>query len=211
MSLYIHITTECNMSCSHCGFNYGNGKKGKHMPIDMFRHIMKDAADNSEMVTIGGGEICLYPEFEAMIGILACYADKDMPPFIVTNGSITDRALLLNRLAKSEIIGCELSQDEFHNPIDWEVIEAFRDRHAIRDVTKGGNLINAGRAKSLDNYKLRDECPCDAMQFFPTGIVKWCGCSKSPIISRDVMNGWSLPENYNGECYKDAEELAEAV
>jgi hypothetical protein len=199
------------MSCAHCCHNYGNGKKGKHMPLDMFRKIMKYASDNGDMVTIGGGEICLYPDFEAMIGIIACYADKDMPPFIVTNGSITDRALLLNRLAKGEIIGCELSQDEFHNPIEWEVIEAFRARDAIRDVTRHGELMNHGRAKSLDHYNLRNECMCDAMQFYPTGVVKWCGCAKSPTITRDVMNDFDLPSNYNHECYKNAEELAEAV
>lgn len=212
MSYYIHITSQCNMSCAHCCFNYGNGKKGKHMPLDMFRLIMKRSSDECAQVTIGGGELCLYPDFEQMIGIIACYADPDCPPFIVTNGSIRDRALLLNRLASSGIINCDLSQDHFHDSIDFRVVEAFKKRseHSIRNVTKAYSLLNAGRAKKLTDYELRNDCVCDSMQFLPTGVVKWCGCPRSPIITRNVMESFDHPENYNGECYKDAEELVSA-
>lgn len=174
MSFYIHVTTNCNMSCAHCCFAYGNGRTGKDMPIDMFRHVMKLSSENGEIVTIGGGEITMYENFEQMIGILACYKNDNCPPFIVTNGKNTEQALLLNRLA-------------------------------IRDVTHGGELISAGRAKALDHYKLRKECTCDSIQFLPTGVVKFCGCPKSPIITRNVMEPWSYPESY-GEadgCYKN--------
>jgi hypothetical protein len=202
------------MHCSHCCFSYGQEKgtpiKGKHMPIDMFRHIMKQASEYEDTVTIGGAEICMYDNFEQMIGIIACYSNKDNPPFIVTNGSIKDRALLLNRLAISGIIGCELSQDEFHDSIDYEVIDKFNDRSAIRNVTKRNSLIYAGRAKTQNAYILRKECPCDSMQFYPTGIVKWCGCSRSPIITKNIMEEFNLPDNFNGACHKYAEELVEA-
>lgn len=205
MSYYIHVTTNCNMSCAHCCFSYGNGRKGKDMPIDMFRNIMKLSSDNGEIVTIGGGEITMYENFEQMIGIIACYKNDECAPFIVTNGKNTERALLLNRLAISGIIGCELSQDEFHDPIEYKVVQAFRNRDAIRNVTKGGELISAGRAKALDHYKLRKECVCDSMQFLPTGVVKFCGCPKSPIITKNVMEPWSYPESYGDAdgCYKN--------
>jgi MoaA/NifB/PqqE/SkfB family radical SAM enzyme len=196
------------MHCSHCLFNYGNGKKGKHMPIDMFRHIMKRAYEYSSIVNVGGGEITLYDNFEQMIGILACYKSDDITPFIVTNGSITDKALLLNRLAISGIISCDLSQDPFHDPIDREVIKAFEARNAIRNVVKHDqSLLNAGRAKNLDHsYEMRKDCPCDAIQFYPTGVVKTCGCARSPIITRDVMSDWEMPD-CDG-CYKNVSEYA---
>lgn len=209
MSYYIHITTACNMSCPHCCFNYGNGKTGKHMPIDMFRHIMKIAHNYDEIVTIGGGEITLYPDFEQMIGIIACYGNTDCRPFIVTNGSNKENALLLNKLAIGGIIGCELSQDPFHDyfMVDSEVIDAFKDRDAIRNVARNNSLMNAGRAKNLDSfYELIKTCPCDSMQFLPTGIVKWCGCPRSPVITRNVMEDWKRPENY-ADCYKYAEPI----
>lgn len=208
---YIHITTQCNMSCAHCCFDYGNGKKGKHMPLDMFRHIMKMAYAEDGIVTIGGGEICLYPDFEQMIGIIACYSNPDFRPFVVTNGSITDRALMLNRLAINGVIGCDLSQDDFHDSIDGEVVHAFRERsiHSIRNVSVAGSLLYAGRAKTQDAYALRKDCPCNAVQFYPTGVVKWCGCPRSPILTRNVMSDWRYPENFNSECYKHAEELVD--
>ncbi len=206
MSYYIHITTACNMSCPHCCFNYGNGKTGKHMPIDMFRHIMKRIYNEGEIVTIGGGEICLYPDFEQMLGVLASYR-FEMPPLIVTNGSITERALLLNRLGEAEIINCELSQDAFHDWIEPKVVAAFKARNAIRNVARHNSLISAGRAKNLDSfYDLQKICPCDSVQFYPTGVVKWCGCPRSPVITRNVMSDWKLPENYC-DCYKSAEPL----
>lgn len=207
---YIHITTQCNMHCPHCLFNYGNGRKGSHMPIDMFRHIMKRSYEYGSIVNVGGGELTLYDNFEQMIGILACYKNDDYPTFIVTNGSIKDRALLLNRLAISGIISCDLSQDPFHDSdmVDDEVIEAFEKRNAIRNVVKHDqSLLNAGRAKKLsDFYEMRKDCPCDAIQFFPNGVVKTCGCARSPIITRNVMSDWKMP-NCDG-CYKNVLEYA---
>ena len=70
-------------------------------------------------------------------------------------------------------------------------------------------MINAGRAKTLD-WSKRNDCVCDTMQIYPDGKAKWCGCPKSPVIG-NILTGIQMPENFNSECYKNAEDLAEAV
>lgn len=72
---------------------------------------MMMAYNRDEIVTIGGGEITLYDNFEQLIGIIACYRNDEYAPLIVTNGSIKDRALLLNRLAISGIICLLIKSD----------------------------------------------------------------------------------------------------
>jgi len=140
-------------------------------------------------ITIGGGEPTLHKNFrDFLLDTLA--AELDIPPFIITNGS-TKHANLLYKLAKSEVIGCEVSQDWYHDPIDPEIVKKFRSINAIRDVTHGGTreVLPKGRAVEtglLDEVDPEDDegqhCACETLFIDPLGNVKACGCPDAQIL-----------------------------
>jgi hypothetical protein len=140
---------------------------------------------------------------------------------VVTNGSNTEISLKLAKMAKKGILSADLSQDEHHDTIDYEVIEAFtkprrsrsydsndNDLRNIRTVT---TLMKTGRA--LENFADDDPifnngCVCDEWIIKPNGDITQCGCSDSPVIG-NIFDG-ILPEFENNSpscCHKELEAM----
>ena len=208
--MYIQITTRCNMSCEHC--HYACGSQGQNMSAKTFKAALA-LAEIDGSVTIGGGEPTLHPNFWhfLMDAIVAC---DDV--FMVTNGSTTGHALKLARLAERGVIGCALSQDYYHDPIDYKVIQAFTrkdrtysrndndDLREIRDVTTNEERLSLFRDPADGGNE--DECICGGLFIAPNGDVKPCGCRTSPVIghvsSFDLCAHINAREDSNG-CYKD--------
>ena len=206
--MYLKITTRCNMSCSHCCMNcYSDGD-------DMTMETVKNALDLFEgyLITIGGGEPTIHPKFWEIFGEVMSKS-WEISPHIVTNGSIPNIAKALANMAKSGVIGAALSQDDYHDPIEQEVIDAFtkppqcgyvfhdrddNDCREIRNVT--GNEINAGRC----DFGNDDDCPCNDFIIQPNGDVKLCGCDDAPIVG-NVNDGFDPSEFEFTEdhCVKD--------
>lgn len=188
--MYIMITSRCNMTCKHCGF--ACTAKGEDMSIETFRN----ALGCNEHITLGGGEPTLHPLFWQMLGeSIACCESV----WLATNGSQTTIAIALAKMAKKGVIGCALSQDDYHDEIDYEVIEAFRrgkrsvkhedrDYREIRDVT--GKEIKSGRWK-----KGKKGCICEDIIIKPNGDVFGCGC-KDAIRLGNVNTGYEIPEDW---------------
>jgi hypothetical protein len=188
--MYLQITTRCNMTCAHCCMNCTN--EGEDMSIETVKAALKEF--EGEAITIGGGEPTIHPQFWEIFGLVmgaSLITDSEMVPCIITNGSMTDISLALAALARKGSISAALSQDNYHDMIDGNVIEAFtvknRTVHAIygeasndcreiRNVME--NEINAGRC----DFGVRDECPCNDYIVQPDGSVKVCGCDESPIV-----------------------------
>lgn len=227
-SFYVHATTFCNMSCAHCCMNYGNGKAGRHMSVDQIRRIIVMASDMSAFLTLGGGEITLHPQFEEILSMCTTlykpteksfWGDK-MKIAMITNGSMKDRALMLNKLAVNGEIRALLSWDQFHDPVDEEVVKAYVQREDHDGSGLNGHkytkfirrLMNHGRAKKLknkltptgDKYDLYNGCMCESTTFYPTGTVRVCGCPESTILTRNFMKDFTVPEYFkdNRACYK---------
>lgn len=189
--MYIQITTRCNMSCAHCCFNCTN--KGIDMPESIFLKALKLCED--DYITIGGGEPTIHPKFWNYLinAIVDCEG-----VWLATNGSQTKTALKLASLAKKGIIGCALSQDDFHDNIDNEVIQAFTknnnlntwhnndhtDDREIRNLSE--NIFKAGRALENEIWN-REGCVCNDRIIKPDGSIYLCGCSDSIKIG-DVDN-----------------------
>lgn len=208
--MYLQITTRCNMSCEHCCMNcYSDGD-------DISIETVKNALDIFEghIITIGGGEPTIHPKFWEIFGEVMSREHWEMPPYIVTNGSMTTIAKALANMAKAGVIGAALSQDAYHDPIDYEVVKAFtkgeslfrgdNDCRDIRDVT--GNEINAGRC----DFGEEGDCPCNDFIIQPDGSVKFCGCDDAPIIG-NVNEGFD-PSDFSIEtdhCIKHNEEMVE--
>jgi len=205
--MYLQITTRCNMSCAHCGFDCT--PQGEDMPMEVFRAALPHL---DEGLTIGGGEPTLHPQFEVIL--LECIAQVaqwgEYGPHIVTNGKITSRAMMIAALTKGGVISGELSRDEYHDPIEWGVVQAFEGvttlGGAVRDTSAGGSRepLPHGRGAELMGYDAENppeldgsECLCPTALIKPNGDVHQCGCPDSPIIG-NVFDGWYSP--YSGEC-----------
>lgn len=211
--MYIQITERCNMNCAHCCMNAT--AKGR----DMTRETFTAALENSPgVVTLGGGEPTLHPDFEWMLLQAIAHCDEGCV-MVITNGSIKDRAIMLARLAKVGILNAELSQDPWHDEIDDDVVEAFTkdyrqprhfydhhdnrniDRRGIRDVSPGVKK----RGRAADWYDAEDKCACDGDAFVkPDGSVFLCGCDNARRLG-DVFNGFESPEDW--VCENDVENL----
>ena len=185
------------------------------MDRQTFLAACKLAAEYGENISIGGGEPTVHPLFWDFIGLAIAYTDEG-PPWLATNGKLTETALILARLARKGVLSVELSQDEFHEEIEWDVVEAFQkpkrgeymaryndDFRGIRDITQGGRKepIPVGRAAELYDAE-QTECCCDDLFVAPNGDLYTCGCQSikigtvfEPEITDEIMEkssdyGW---------------------
>jgi MoaA/NifB/PqqE/SkfB family radical SAM enzyme len=180
------------------------------MSLETFRNALTYCC---EQITIGGGEPTLHPQFWDIIAESLAFGDV----WLATNGSMTQTALTLAGMAKKGILGCDLSLDDYHDPIEQEVIEAFmvskkqyrnqisyydrenKDYRNIRNVS--GDEVKSGRC----DFGVEDKCVCDDFIITPNGDVMACGCDDAPCLGNvnehfETPNGWDW-----GTCYKKQE------
>lgn len=175
---------------------------GTHMDMDIFDAAGQLCMDYELELFIGGGEPTLHPRFWEIVGrtmyFNADWADNSgAPPIaLVTNGSRTNDALALAKLARCGYASVRLSRDQFHKryPIDQRVIDAFRrsgrsysgrEGRDGRDI--GGDIINVlpvGRARhngwtrGLWHAK---GCAADGAMVTPDGTIWRCSCRKEKL------------------------------
>lgn len=225
MSLYIQLTTRCNMKCSHCGFACTS--RGKDMTEDIFKASLQLAIDYEDHITLGGGEPLLHPLFfkfayQAIDGLLDVSDNSGFTAVgIVTNGKCTNEAKHLAKMAKTGLISARLSQDQYHEPIDASVIRAFT-KHIRRNEfgtpihsddndlrVLGSNIYNvtaSGRARKWAERhpdKPSQDCFCDGIIITPDGNVWQCGCKKR--LLGNVITNTDWPDDFcdlmlDGKC-----------
>lgn len=184
------------------------------MTMRTFKRILN--YHQPDEIALGGGEPTLHPRFWEMLGLSISSCDS---VWLATNGSITKTALALAKLARSGVIGCALSQDKWHDPIDEKVIQAFtrpkpgtfrldygntNDSREIRTIKEP---YNSGRCDFGKN-----RCICEDLFVLPNGNVKQCGCLDAPIIGSVFDKSLNLPDDYESYvCFKDAAKTLDAV
>lgn len=192
LTMYLVLTEKCTMKCRHCCM--AAGLKGRDMPLEVIRAATKLAEERGDDVTLGGGEPTMHPQFWEILGLVLAgtahsAVDECCPPLVVTNGSQTETALKLAKLAKRGVLMAELSRDKWHDPIDPKVVQAFEkasprtggdylygnrnqenDFRGIRTVSR---IVKAGRAKSWGSD---DGCACETLFVAPDGALFACGC-----------------------------------
>lgn len=192
--MYIQITNRCNMTCRHCCF--ACTAKGSDMTRDTFQKALDMAEDNESHICIGGGEPTLHPLFQEFlmqaVWQLAHIADSNGTPSVhmVTNGSNTEIACTLAKLAARGVISCNLSQDRYHDPIDERVVRLFtkekkdnyyrpntsREEYDCRGINEQPHYIQKmGRARLWGNRSAEDGC-CGGIFVNPKGVIYPCEC-----------------------------------
>ena len=194
MSVYLQITTRCNMKCAHCGFSCS--ARGQDMTEATLYKALEFAANRGEeLLSIGGGEPTVHPRFWPFLGIIFSFDFENV--WMATNGKRTMDALALANLANDRNFQVELSQDRYHEPVDDRVVRAFSTTIpskgvGVRNTSQYGGLINAGRAKA-NQLGTRDECICPGLMIKPNGDIKPCGCVRAPVLG-NVNTGGIMPE-----------------
>jgi sulfatase maturation enzyme AslB (radical SAM superfamily) len=220
--MYIQITDKCNMTCEHCCF--ACNKKGTFMSVDTFKAALEIAVSYGETIAIGGGEPTLHPHFEKLLLLAIAAAAKggeDYKVFIVNNGSIKERAMMLGQLAAAGVIEAKLSYDQFHNleMVDEEVIEYYRSMDSLLGpvhnprgqayadpVRPTRKLAKVGRAVQFEEAE--QDCACEDLFVKPNGDIYQCGCPDSPKLGtvNDGFDGYVSHCCYHSEEYRNEQE-----
>lgn len=187
MSVYIQITTHCNMTCEHCIFACSSEKRGEFMSPATLAKSIELAECHGLTLCIGGGEPTLHPKFWEFFG--NCMAADVEQVWMATNGSNTNISLALAGISCSGKFSCALSRDIWHDNIDQSVVRAFEANEdcEIRSVTE---IVNGGSAAE-NGIGTTDDCGCSGIFIMPKGQVKACSCLDSPIIGEvdDIDDG----------------------
>lgn len=221
--MYLQITTKCNMRCEHCC--YSCTMDGMHMPRAVFdAALLLDQDYGDEMISIGGGEPTLHPDFWQYL--CECICNYEFV-WMATNGSQTKIALVLAKMAKRGVISCALSQDEFHDEIDQKVVEAFMDGHKkmrdyvsnrndpdrreIRDVSDKITPIGRALENEVGHDSCKNNCVCDDMVIDPMGRIWACGCMKvqfGTVLKPKIPKWyWDMDEKCSKKFRKQKREL----
>jgi hypothetical protein len=198
--MYIELTTRCNMACAHCCGNCT--AEGIDMSAEVFAAALDLAAERDDYVTLGGGEPTLHPLFGHFL-IDALSRDQgfcgDMNVHVITNGTDKSMSLLLARLAKAEVLGAELSLDDFHDRsmVDEAVVEAFsaeRGRPCGNMIRNVSRILPVGRALETGVYTEDDGCCCDDLLVAADGTIWRCGCRR--VSYGHVLGEHEIPDDY---------------
>lgn len=214
--MYLQITSRCNMSCAHCCMKAT--AKGQDMTPRTFRAAVQFAVEQDATISLGGGEPTIHPRFWEFLGLAIGSVEY---VWLATNGSQTDTAIALAKLARKGVIGCALSQDPWHDSIDERVVKAFTkgreifgspeshdDAREVRNVS--GDVEKMSPWRDPEDGGDPNKCPCEELFVKPNGDVHMCGCPDSPKIGT-VFAGIELPEDYESHtCYKHTFSVAHA-
>jgi sulfatase maturation enzyme AslB (radical SAM superfamily) len=217
------------MLCKHCCF--ACTAKGTDMTRETFHKAIQLACDHESSITIGGGEPTLHPLFQEFLSYavweLASQSNSQGSPavFLVTNGSNEQAAVTLAHLAERGVIGCRLSQDQYHDASmvtdrvraafrrpqrDHYAPSNFRDEYDCRDIEKpleNFQVQRMGRGKSWGGKSMKDGC-CGGLFCTPRGNLYACECKRvklgtvaepQNVISEHLSSGYCSQSQY----YKD--------
>lgn len=206
--MYLQITTRCNMTCAHCCFS------ADHSGSDMSRETLMAALDLAEqyghMLTVGGGEPTVHPQFFEFLGLAMAYnPEPSWRVLVVTNGKRKDMAMRLAAMAREGLVRADLSLDDYHDLISPQVIQAFtparsnasngysstsfQDFRGIRSVER---IVPVGRAVKENVATENEGCCCESLLVDPEGRIFACGCKS---IQLGTVFEPNIPANYNSE------------
>jgi len=138
-NLYLHITGNCNLKCTHCYSYNGNELNNSNLSSEIIIKLVKDAAElKFRKIIITGGEPILHPDFEMIIDKLQSLKNKTSLPNLVLR---TNLASQINPTLVNKI---KLLFDQIVVSIDGS--------EEIHDMQRGAGAYQ----RTLGNLKLFD-------------------------------------------------------
>lgn len=186
--MYIQTTLHCNMRCAHCCYECGP-ERNEFMTMDTFQAAVR--IEPQALLNFGGGEPTCHPLFwDFMAEALRVRGSGRV--WMATNGKRTEDALLIAGMVRDKVIrGC-LSQDQWHDPIGQDVVDAFRQASRLTarpTILNVGHRIDPIRQGRCD-WGTRLDCNSCGLPFVQwDGNVRQCACLDAPIIG-DVFRGY---------------------
>jgi len=218
------------MLCKHCCF--ACTAKGTDMSRDTFHKAIALASEHEESITIGGGEPTLHPLFQEFlmhaVWELASQSNSQGSPavFIVTNGSNESASITLAHLAERGVIGCRLSQDQYHDasmvtdrvraafrkPRRENGVHSYQHDYDCRDIENPLDDMQVqamGRAKGWGGNRLEHGC-CGGLFVTPRGTLYPCECKWTSLGTVADPNKVTY-EHFQGHCERTSEYKTEVL
>ena len=118
-SLFIHLTTSCNLSCPHCYTAPGSLKSALFLSYDaVIKMIDQLVNKGGSSLTLSGGEPLIHPEIKQILA----YAVRKLEVRLLTNGTLIDKewAKFLADLDVSVQLSLDGSSSSIHDSIRGE-------------------------------------------------------------------------------------------
>lgn len=202
--LAVEVTRRCNMNCKHC-------LRGEAQNVDLDLEKFDKFLENVSCIgnlTFTGGEPTL--NINAIRHILETCKKNEIDVYnfyLITNGKKIENEFLNLMVdwyaycydcgGEPEYSGLALSQDEYHESFDIDVVAklkafSFFDMNNKKTDWEKATLINLGRARSISDHKKRD------IEYYRPALFvsnnKLCIYDAVPVFTCD---GYILPDcNY---------------
>lgn len=141
-SIYFHLTTRCNLSCSHC-YIAPYYKNAKDLPISIVNNLIDELAKIKDgEVILSGGEALLHPDIKKIIE----YAASKVHIKLLTNGTLINKewAAFLYNHDVSVQISIDGSRSSIH--------DAVRGKGSFDKALKAVEYLQNAGLKSKLNF-----------------------------------------------------------
>lgn len=143
-SLFVHLTSRCNLTCPHCYALSPGGRttRGIDLSADAALRLIDELADlGGRAVTLSGGEALLHPDLRR---IIRHATSRGIDTRLLTNGTLLDRewAVFLAQHSVSVQVSLDGSTPEIHDAVRG----AGCQRKALRAI---GLLQEAGLGEKI--------------------------------------------------------------
>lgn len=117
-NIYIHITFNCNLRCSHCYANANVSGDEDFMPLKKVDKLLQEAVDYGfRQIVITGGEPLVHPDIEQLLLIFKKFKGKGTNLVLRTNmtGKFSDNFLYRMAEAYDQVVVSVDGNEQTHN------------------------------------------------------------------------------------------------
>lgn len=173
--LYIYLTNDCNLACTHCYMYSGKPKINELSKEEWFEIIQNAKENNIQFITFTGGEVLQYKDWFEVIQFTK---HQGMSVTILTNGILWDKEKI--EKSKTYIDEVQISLDgtnETENAVVRGKENFYKALENVKLFARSGVKIVVATTPTLDNIKeveknyinfakgLIDELNCENLYF----------------------------------------------
>lgn len=185
-NLYLHITTNCNLSCSHCYSFNGTEIKNAHLSVDIILKMIADATLLSfRKIVFTGGEPLLHPDFESLLDHLLQLKIKTKLPILVLRTNLSSHLTPTNvekiiKVFEQIVISIDGSEETHDRQRGKGAYQKTMDNMALFDAktiekkisfacTLDQHFLSTGEFGKIKDqvYALKTQYPVKDIRFLP--------------------------------------------